>query len=84
LLGAAEAGGFDILLTGDKTLHYEQNMQGRKIALVLLSAVSWPVIEPHVMKIVEAVDKVEPGSFSRVDCGAFARPGRRQKGPTLG
>ena len=47
---------FDVLVTGDKTLQFEQNMQGRKIALVSLSAVSWPVIEPHVAKIVEAVD----------------------------
>jgi putative NIF3 family GTP cyclohydrolase 1 type 2 len=41
LLEMAEAAGFDILITGDKTLQYEQNMQGRKIALVSLSAVGW-------------------------------------------
>jgi hypothetical protein len=46
LLDAAEAAGFDVLVTGDKTLPCEQNLTGRKIALVCLSAASWPVIEP--------------------------------------
>jgi len=83
LLGAAEAGGFDVLLTGDKTLHHEQNMEDRKIALLLLSAVSWPVIEPHVAKIVEAVDGAALGSFTHVQCGTFSRA-RKPQGPTSG
>ncbi|MDQ2775801.1 MAG: hypothetical protein M3Y57_12930 [Acidobacteriota bacterium] len=74
LLDAAENGGFDALITGDKTLHHEQNMRGRKIALVSLSAVSWPVIEPYVAKIVAAVDAATPGSFAAVECGPFVRP----------
>jgi len=81
LLSAAEAASFDILLTADKTLHHEQNMSGRKIALISLSAVSWPVIEPHVAKIADAVDNAKPGSFTRVECGAFVRPRRLPKGP---
>jgi hypothetical protein len=77
LLDAAETGGFDVLITGDRTLQYEQYLAGRKIALVLLSAVSWPIIEPHVAKIVAAVDGAMPRSFTRVDCGAFVS----RKGP---
>jgi hypothetical protein len=38
LLNAAEEAGFDALVTGDKPLEYEQNMSGRKIAVVSLSA----------------------------------------------
>ena len=49
-------------------------MKGRRIALVSLSAVSWPVIEPHVAKIVAAVDGAAPGSFIQVDVGKFRRP----------
>jgi hypothetical protein len=79
LLSAAEAGTFDVLVTGDKTLHHEQNMFGRKIALISLSAVSWPVIEPYVAKIADAVDNAKPGSLTRVECGAFVRPRRRPK-----
>ena len=54
LLEAAERGGFDVLITGDKTLEYEQNLSHRGIALVALSAVNWPIIEPHLAKIVDA------------------------------
>jgi hypothetical protein len=80
LLEMAEAAGFDILITGDKTLQYEQNMQGRKIALISLSAVGWPLIEPHVPKIVTAVDGAMRGSFIRVECGKFSRAGKKPKG----
>jgi 5-methylthioribose kinase len=73
LLDAAENAGFDVLVTGDRTLHCEQNLTGRAIALISLSAVSWPVIEAHVAKIVAAVDCAKPGSFTHVDVGRFRR-----------
>ena len=73
LLDAVEAAGFDVLVTGDKTIQYEQNLAGRNFAVVALSAVAWPVIAPHVAKIVAALDATTPRSFTRVDCGAFAR-----------
>lgn len=73
LLEAAEGAGFEVLVTGDKTLHLEQNRNGRKIALVLLSAVNWPLIEPHVEAIAAAVDRAATGSFTRIDCGNFTR-----------
>jgi hypothetical protein len=73
LLDVADVGGFDVLVTGDRTLHYEQNLSGRKIAL-------WPVIEPHVSKIADAVASAKPGSFTRVDVGKFRRPSWRPEG----
>jgi predicted nuclease of predicted toxin-antitoxin system len=81
LLATAERAAFEVLVTGDKTLHHEQNLVGRPIAVVALSAVNWPVIEPHIAKIAAAVDAATPGSFTRVECGGFVRPGRRPKGP---
>jgi hypothetical protein len=77
LLAAAEKENFAVLVTGDLSLTYQQNMAGRKIAIVSLSAISWPIIEPYVSKIVNAVDRVESGSFVRVECGAFTRQRRR-------
>lgn len=78
LLDAAEKAGFEVLVTGDRTLHYEQNLSGRRIAIVLLSAVSWPVIEPHVSKIAAAVDNAGPGTFTSVECGVFRRGEKSQ------
>jgi hypothetical protein len=84
LLDAAEEGGFDVLITGDKTLHHEQNMPGRRIALVCLSAISWPVIQPYLAMIVAAVDAASPGSFTKVECGAFNRRRPKAEGPSPG
>jgi hypothetical protein len=84
LLDAAEADGFQVLATADKTLHYEHNMSGRKIALISLSAVSWPVIEPHVGKIIDAVDHAAQGSFTRVDVGRFRRIQNHPASPANG
>jgi predicted nuclease of predicted toxin-antitoxin system len=73
LLDAAEADGFAVLITGDKTLEYEQDLSKRGIALVALSAVNCPLIEPNVAKIVESVDSSKPGTLTRVACGTFSR-----------
>jgi hypothetical protein len=43
LLRAAEAAGFDVLLTTDKSLAFQQNLKGRKIAIVVLGNPQWPV-----------------------------------------
>ena len=67
LLEASEKGGFDVLVTGDLSLSHQQNITGRRLAIVSLSAVNWPVIEPHVGKIVHAVDEAVPGSFTSVE-----------------
>lgn len=73
LLEAAENDGIDVLVTGDKTLSYEQNFTGRKLAIVALSAVEWRIIKEHVARIVAAVDNAAPGSFQAVECGTFSR-----------
>ena len=73
LLEAAEAENFDVLVTGDLSLKYQQNLTGLRLAIVSLSAINWPVIEPHLERIVAAVDAATPGAFIRVECGTFSR-----------
>ena len=63
LLRAAEDDGIDVLVTGDQSLYYEQNLIGRRLAVVALSAVQFAIIERHLPKIVLAIDKATPGSF---------------------
>ena len=73
LLRTAEENGVDVLLTGDGTLSYEQNLTGRRLAIVVLSAIQLPIIKKHLPKIVAAIDAAAPGSFRMVDCGTFSR-----------
>ena len=71
LLQAAEAAGFEVLLTGDLSLEYQQNLTGRKIAIVSLSANSWRIVRHHLPTISEAIRASSPGTFVRVDCGRY-------------
>jgi hypothetical protein len=67
LLSAAEQAGFDILLTADQSIRYPQNLPGRSIALVVLSAPNWPRVRLHTEKILAAVNAATPGSYAEVD-----------------
>jgi len=73
LLRVAEDSTIDVLLTGDQTLIHEQNLSGRRLATVALSAIRLPIIRQHLPKIVAAIDAAVPGSFQAVQCGTFDR-----------
>jgi glutamate racemase len=67
LLTAAEQAGFELLLTTDKNIRYQQNLAGRKIAIVVLGTSQWPVLRLHVERVVTAVTAVTSGSYTEVD-----------------
>lgn len=67
LLAAAERAGFDLLLTADKNMRYQQNLSGRRIAVIVLGNSPWPVVRLHVAAITRAVDAATIGSFFEVD-----------------
>ena len=73
LLRLAEDHGMEVLLTGDQTLTCEQNLTGRRLAIVALSAIQLPIIKKNLPKIIAAIDNAAPGSFQAVDCGTFSR-----------
>jgi hypothetical protein len=63
----AEAAGFEVLVTTDRNLPYQQNLAGRKIAVVVLGKGRWTLIKPHVARILAAVNAATPGSFTEVE-----------------
>jgi hypothetical protein len=73
LLKAAKDDGFEVLVTGDKSLSYEQNLTNRKIAIVCFSAVEWRIVTTHLAKVVAPIESAIPGSFQAIDCGSFPR-----------
>ena len=64
LLTAAEGAGFDLLLTTDKNMRYQQNLMGRKIAIVVLGRQQWPLLRSHIKVVIEAINAATPGSYS--------------------
>jgi hypothetical protein len=67
LIAAAEAAGFELLLTTDKNIRYQQNLTGRKIAFVVIGNRQWPTLRRYVDRVVVAVNAATPGSFAEVD-----------------
>ena len=70
LLDAAEREGFEVLVTSDQGFPHQQNLQGRKIAIVVLGNQQWPVLRAHVQAVVDAVNTALPGSYVLVDMPA--------------
>ena len=66
LLAEAERAGFEVLLTADKNMRYQQNLTGRRIALVVLSTPQWPLVRLHLDIIAAAVNAATPGSYAEV------------------
>jgi hypothetical protein len=67
LLKVAEAAGFDLLLTTDKRIRYQQNLTGRKIAVVVLGNSTWRVVRLYLDRIALVVGDAKPGSYAEVD-----------------
>jgi hypothetical protein len=68
---AAERNGFDVLVTTDLNLKYQQNLTARRIAIVVLAATSWPRIQRVLAVVVMAIDAAAAATY--VD---IAIPGR--------
>ena len=66
LLAAAEADGFEVLVTTDTHLKYQQNLKSRALAIVVLSTTSWPRIEAAADAVSSAIEAASPGTFSEV------------------
>jgi len=64
---AAEQAGFDLFITADQELSYQQNLTGRTMALVVLSTNNWSFIKAHIGEIMAAVDAVKAGSYTEVE-----------------
>jgi hypothetical protein len=67
LLKGAEEAEFDLLLTTDQRIRYQQNLTGRKIAIVVLGgSTKWSRVRLHLGRIAETVNAATPGSYAEV------------------
>ena len=66
LIDAAEQAGFEVMVTTDKNIRYQQSFKARTIALVALEHSQWPMVKLVAEKIVAAVNAAQPGSYVEV------------------
>jgi hypothetical protein len=67
LLDAAEAAGFDVFVTTDRNIRYQQDLTGRSIAVVVLGRGRWRLIRSKLREIAAAIATATPGSFTEVE-----------------
>lgn len=67
LLEAAEADGFDVFVTTDQNLKYQQNLSARSIAIIVVKSTSWPRIRQCIREIKSAVDAATSGDYVEID-----------------
>lgn len=67
LLDVAEQAGFDVLLTCDQNVRYQQNLTGRRLAVVILSTNHWPSLRPVAARVATSIDFVQLGLVVKVD-----------------
>ena len=63
LLNVAETAGFEVFLVADKNLRYQQNLAGRRIAIVELWTNHRPTLERESSRIAAAVTAARPGGY---------------------
>ena len=62
LISRAESS-FDVFVSTDQSLKYQQNLKGRKIAILILPTTSWRKIEQNALPIQQALNSLKPGQY---------------------
>ncbi len=66
LLDAAEKDGFQLLITTDQNLRFQQNLSQRKLAVLVLLSASWPRIQLRAKEIKAAIDTIAAGDYKEI------------------
>ncbi len=66
LLTEAERDGYELLVTTDRNLRYQQSLATRQIAIVVLLSTSWPRIQRTLSAIQAVIDAAVPGAYHEI------------------
>jgi hypothetical protein len=66
LMKEAEQASFQLFVTTDQNLRYQQNLRERKIAIVVLLSTSWPRIRQNTENVVEVINAMQSGGYAEI------------------
>ena len=66
LLDIAESEGYELLITTDQNMWYQQNLAGRRLAVIVLLSGAWPYARSRIEEIRAAVAEVQRGELREV------------------
>jgi len=67
LLSAAEDAGFELMISTDTNLRYQQNLSQRNIAIVILKTTSWPRIRSDVASVINVVAAIKAKDYVEIE-----------------
>ena len=70
LLQAAETDLYDVFVTTDQNLKYQQNLTGRRLAILVLLTTSWPTLKPHSPEICQIIEGLLVGEYKEFEVAA--------------
>ncbi len=66
LLKSAEVKGYQIFVTTDRNLRYQQNLSDRQIAIVVSLSTSWPKVRTQTEKVCGVIDAIKIGDYAEI------------------
>ena len=78
LLKAAELAAFDVLLTCDQNIGHQQNLRGRRLALVVLGSNIWPIARKYGQEISTLANAAKVGSHAFIEMPVHRKPRTRR------
>ena len=67
LIDRAEEAGYELLISADQTIQYQQNLAIRRIAILVLMKNDWSLIRPRVDDINDAINGIQPGEYVEIE-----------------
>ena len=66
LIRKAEKEGYEVIVTTDQSMRYQQNLAGSGLAIVVLLSTAWPKVQHRTQEIRTAIEEVRPGELREV------------------
>ena len=63
LITKVEEAAFDLFISTDQNIRYQQAITGRRVALLIVLRQNWPALRPHATEVLSAVNKIQPGEY---------------------
>ncbi len=73
-LKAADESAYDVLVTCDQNIEHQQNLRGRKLALVVLGSNLWPIVRNYEVLIAKAVEAASRGRYDFIEMPLSPKP----------
>lgn len=66
LISTSEEAGFDVLVTTDRNLKYQQNLSHRKMAIAVVLCPAWPVLKQRAEEVAVRIRSLGAGAYEEI------------------